>query len=146
MLTSPHQPLSDLILEIFRVNGLLLAWGNGLTSGHGLSSSLWQVLGAVSKEPMTLAGIARFMGLTRQSVRRSAQLLEKRGLVAFEPNPEHKRAHLVRMTDQGQEALARISADYHQATEAVAQSLGPKDADHARALLHKLGNLFESLE
>ncbi len=95
---------------------------------------------------MTLANIARFMGLTRQSVRRTAQVLEERGLVAFEPNPEHKRAHLVRITDQGQEALARISADYRQAAKAMATGLDPKEADRARALLHELGNRLESPE
>jgi DNA-binding MarR family transcriptional regulator len=67
-----HSPseaaMTDLVLEIFRVNGLLLAVGDRLTKELGLTSARWQVMGALADGPLTAAQIARKMGLKRQSV------------------------------------------------------------------------------
>ncbi len=64
-----------MILETFRFNGRLLAAGDRLTKELDLSSALWQVLGAIDEAPLPVAQIARNMGLTRQSVRRMANVL-----------------------------------------------------------------------
>ncbi|QFT34225.1 MarR family protein [Labrenzia sp. THAF82] len=42
------------------------------------------------------------MGVHRQGVQRIVNELEKEGIVAFQPNPHHKRAHLVVLTSKGQ--------------------------------------------
>ena len=57
------------VLEIFRVNGLLLAAGNKVAAQEGLTAARWQVLGAVALagQPLTVPQIARRMGLTRQA-------------------------------------------------------------------------------
>jgi len=47
--------MTNLILEIFRVNGLLLAAGDRLTRDLGLTSARWQVLGALAEGPLTAA-------------------------------------------------------------------------------------------
>lgn len=95
--------MTDLILETFRLNGRLLAAGDKVVKHLGLSSARWQVLGAIhfSEIPQTVAGLARNMGLTRQAVQRIANELEKDGLLAFEHNPQHRRAKLVVFTDRG---------------------------------------------
>ncbi|MEZ5958748.1 MAG: hypothetical protein R3C27_16235, partial [Hyphomonadaceae bacterium] len=56
--------LTDLILEVFRVNGRLLAAGDRLAADVGLSSARWQVLGAIrfAREPQTVSWLARSMG------------------------------------------------------------------------------------
>ena len=101
--------MTELILEIFRLNGLLLAEGDRLTKALGLTSSRWQVMGALAKGPLSAAQIARKMGLKRQSVQRLVDLLEEEGIVRFEENPDHRRAKLVRMTEAGQRKYAEIS-------------------------------------
>jgi DNA-binding MarR family transcriptional regulator len=60
----------QVILSIFRANGLVLGAGDLLTADDGLTSARWQVLGAVAlaERPLTVPQIARRMGLTRQSV------------------------------------------------------------------------------
>ncbi len=95
--------MTDLVLETFRLNGRLLAAGDRLVKPLGLSSARWQVLGAIhlSETPQTVAWLARSMGLTRQGVQRIANELEKEGLVAFIPNPNHRRAKLVIFTEKG---------------------------------------------
>jgi len=103
---SPAQ-LTDLILEIFRTNGRLLAAGDELVADLGLTSARWQVLGAVALAPEALpvAQIARDMGLTRQAVQRIANDLEAAGLLRFEENPRHQRAQLVLLTPAGRKAF-----------------------------------------
>src|SRR5262249_55389630 len=61
---------TEVILNTFRVNGLLLAAGDELTAAAGLTAARWQVLGALAlaERPLTVPQIARRMGLTRQSV------------------------------------------------------------------------------
>jgi DNA-binding MarR family transcriptional regulator len=102
--------LTDLILEVFRVNGDLLSRGDRIAGVHGQTSSRWQVLGALRNGPVTVAGIARVMGRARQSVQRTADLLESEGIVEYIDNPAHRRAKLVQLTSEGATTLAGISA------------------------------------
>jgi DNA-binding MarR family transcriptional regulator len=96
--------LTDLVLEIFRLNGLLVASGDALVAEIGLTSARWQVVGAVGLQQgrAPVAHIANAMGLTRQSVQRIANELEKEGIVEFHQNPHHKRAKLVTLSAKGQ--------------------------------------------
>lgn len=98
--------LTALILEVFRLNGRLLAAGDRLVSPLGLTSARWQVLGAValSPSPETVARLARSMGLNRQGVQRIVNELAEEGIVAFRENPHHRRAKLVTLTDKGRAA------------------------------------------
>ncbi len=43
------ESFTQLILETFRLNGRLIAAGDRLTKELGLSSALWQVLGAIDE-------------------------------------------------------------------------------------------------
>ena len=47
----PSDALTQLILEVFRVNGGLLSAGDRLVADLGLTSARWQVLGAVALSP-----------------------------------------------------------------------------------------------
>jgi DNA-binding MarR family transcriptional regulator len=100
--------ITDLVLETFRLNGRLLASGDALVADLGLNSARWQVIGAIalSPVPLSVAQIARNMGLTRQAVQRLANEMEADGLVRFAPNPHHQRAKLVVLTAAGKSAFA----------------------------------------
>ncbi|MCK5098340.1 MAG: MarR family transcriptional regulator [Desulfobacteraceae bacterium] len=106
--TQTGEAFTKLILETFRFNGQLIAAGDKLTKELGLTSALWQVLGAIRETPISIAQIARNMGLTRQSVRRSANVLMDKGFVRFDENPDHKRAKLVVPTKAGRKVLDQI--------------------------------------
>ena len=66
---------TDLVLETFRLNGRLLAYGDGLVRPINLTSSRWQVLGSLPHNRATVSEIARYMGLQRQSVQRTIDVL-----------------------------------------------------------------------
>ncbi len=72
-----------------------------MTKELDLSSALWQVLGAIDQAPLTVAQIARNMGLTRQSVRRTVNVLREKGFVEFRDNPNHQRSKLVVLNNKG---------------------------------------------
>jgi DNA-binding MarR family transcriptional regulator len=99
---------TELLIEVFRLNGQLLASGDRLTDDLGLTSARWQVLGAIEREFATVSQIARTMGLQRQSVQRLVDILVGEGVVECLPNPSHRRAKLVRVTAAGRRILEAL--------------------------------------
>jgi DNA-binding MarR family transcriptional regulator len=92
---------TQLVIELFRLNGTMIAVGDALSRDLGMTSARWQVLGAIGKEPKTVATAARQMGLTRQNVQRIADWLVESGIAEFVDNPNHRRAKLVALTKKG---------------------------------------------
>ncbi|WP_164018054.1 MarR family winged helix-turn-helix transcriptional regulator [Pyxidicoccus trucidator] len=109
-LTAAGEVFTELVVEVFRVNGLALEAGDALTESLGLSSARWQVLGVVDHEPAPVANVARVMGLARQSVQQTADALERDGFIEYRENPHHRRAKLIALTDRGREALRKVEA------------------------------------
>jgi DNA-binding MarR family transcriptional regulator len=75
-----------------------------------------------------VAGIARVMGITRQSVQRVADLLVERGLAAYLPNPAHRRAKLLTPTQEGRAAIERIDPGHREFAARLSQALGGERA------------------
>jgi len=98
-----------LVLETFRLNARLLAAGDQLTKSIGITSARWQVMAALRKAsaPVTVATLARNIGLQRQSVQRTVDLLVAEGLAEFIDNPNHLRAKLALLTSKGRATLKR---------------------------------------
>jgi DNA-binding MarR family transcriptional regulator len=132
--------LTDLILGVFRVNGALLSSGDALVKDLGLTSARWQVLGAVALSPVPLpvAHLARNMGLTRQAVQRSVDEMLSGGLVRLNPNPHHKRAMLVTMTERGERAYRAASERQKSWALGLAAGLSPEGVEAASSLLSEL--------
>jgi DNA-binding MarR family transcriptional regulator len=105
--TPAGEAVSRLMLDLFRLNSLLLTAGDRLVAGLGLTSARWQTLGAIlaAERPQPVAWLARDMGANRQNLQRIINDLQEEGLVAFEVNPHHRRAQLVVLTDGGRRAF-----------------------------------------
>ena len=95
----------DLVLSIFRLNGLLVAQGDDMTEGLGLTHARWKVIGAIalSNNGLTVPGIARVLGQSRQAVQRITDVMIEDGLLEYHENPKHKRSVLVLLSNQGKE-------------------------------------------
>jgi len=108
--TPEGEVLTGLILEAFRLNGSMLAAGNRLTKPYGVTSARWQVMGALALagQSLTVAQIARRMGLTRQAVQRVINDLQGLQMVLLSDNPDHKRASLVALSQKGNETYTAI--------------------------------------
>ena len=132
--------MTGLVIDVFRLNGDLIAAGDALVGDLGLTSARWQVLGAIALSPVPLpvAHIARNMGLTRQAVQRVVDEMRADGLVRLDPNPHHRRAMLVTMTASGQAAYGRASERQERWADGLATELAPEDVEAAGALLREL--------
>ena len=105
--TPAGRALTDVVLELFRLNNRMLTAGDRLVAALGLTSARWQVLGTIvaSGRAQPVAWLARDMGGNRQNVQRIVNDLANEGLVTFQPNPHHRRAQLVVLTERGKEAF-----------------------------------------
>jgi DNA-binding MarR family transcriptional regulator len=105
--TPAGRATSDLVLEIFRASARLLTAGDRLVAELGLTSARWQLLGTIvyAERAQPVSWIARDMGANRQNVQRIVNDLVKDGLLEFQPNPHHRRAQLVVLTEAGKQAF-----------------------------------------
>ncbi|MDG9720562.1 MarR family winged helix-turn-helix transcriptional regulator [Streptomyces sp. DH24] len=137
--------LSRGALGVFRLNGQFLAVAEELSRPAGLTAAWWQVLGAVLREPLPVSGIARAMGITRQSVQRVADLLVERGLAEYRPNPAHRRAKLLAPTDAGRAAVRRIDPGHAAYADRLAEAFGETELARAVEVLERLSKVLDDL-
>jgi len=105
--TPAGEAMTDLMLDLFRFNSAVLTAGDRLVAPLGLTSARWQILGAIvaAGRAQPVAWLARDLGANRQNVQRIINDLHEDGLVVFEPNPHHRRAQNVVMTEKGRRAF-----------------------------------------
>ncbi|MFG6195900.1 MarR family winged helix-turn-helix transcriptional regulator [Nonomuraea sp. JJY05] len=144
-MTETGELLSGLALGSFRLNGQFLQVAEGLARPAGMTAAWWQVLGAVLREPLPVAGVARVMGMTRQGVQRIADLLVERGLAEYRPNPAHRRAKLLQPTAAGREAIAKINPGHQAFADRLVEELGADVARDCLAALHRLSTALDHL-
>jgi DNA-binding MarR family transcriptional regulator len=137
--------VTELILEVFRLNGQLLAAGDALVADIGLTSARWQVLGAIALSPVPLpvAHLARNMGLARQSVQRLVGEMNDDGLVEYAPNQHHRRARLVLLTDNGEIAFRAAIARQEPWADGLAAGLTAEAIRTATGTLRRLRRHLE---
>lgn len=109
--------------------------GDALTQPSGQSSARWQVLAAVEDQPLTVAQIARRLGLTRQGVQRVADLLAREHLVSYHDNPAHRRAKLLHLQDQGKTVLHDIQQRQREWANRVSEVLDEQHLRQATAIV-----------
>lgn len=132
--------LTALVLPVFELNGEFLAAAQDITEPTGLTPAWWQVLGATLDEPLSVADIARRvgLGLARQSVQRTANLLVDKGWAVYIENPNHKRAKLLEPTPKGRETVAALRDAQYAWSDAVGAAVGKGELEVFAATLEKI--------
>ena len=127
--TPAGEALTNLVLELFRLNNRMLTAGDRLVGDVGLTSARWQVLGTIvaAERSQPVAWLARDMGASRQNVQRIVNDLVRDGLLEFQPNPHHRRAQLVVLTSAGRDAFANAMRVEVPWANALADGLEPSD-------------------
>lgn len=136
--TPEGDAFSALVVQIFRLNGLLLAAGDALVAPTGQTSARWRVLSAVEDSPLSVAQIAHNWGLARQSVQRVADVLVREGLAVYEKNPHHRRAQLLVLTPRGLSALHVMQAAQRNWANALGAQFDEADLRQAVEVLSRL--------
>ena len=138
--------LTDLVLDVFRLNSRMLAAGDRLVADLGLTSARWQILGTIfgAGRPQPVAWLARDMGGNRQNVQRIVNDLEQEGFVEFQPNPHHRRAQLIVLTEKGKktfDAAMRLQARW---ANELAEGLRVEDIETMRSIITALRKRLEA--
>lgn len=138
--TPEGDALTELVLPVFELNGEFLAAAQDITEPTGLTPAWWQVLGATLDEPLSVADIARRvgLGLARQSVQRTANLLVDKGWAVYVDNPNHKRAKLLEPTPKGRDTVAQLRDAQHAWSDAVGAAVGESELRAFSATLGKI--------
>ncbi|MBB4380973.1 DNA-binding transcriptional regulator, MarR family [Bradyrhizobium sp. Rc3b] len=144
--TPAGDALSNLVLDLFRLNSLLLTAGDRLVARLGLTSARWQILGAIvhAERPQPVAWLARDLGANRQNVQRIVNDLHAEGLVAFEANPHHRRAQLVVLTDKGRRAFEAAMALQAPWVNGLSEGLTVKDLQTVHRVVADLRTKLEN--
>jgi DNA-binding MarR family transcriptional regulator len=137
---SAQAALTALILDLFRLNSRLLIMGDRLVADLGLTSARWQILGAIAEagRPQPVAWLARDMGGARQNVQRIVNDLKAEGIVDFLPNPHHRKAHLVVLTERGRTIYAAALALWTPMVRDLAEGVTADELGAARNLMNAL--------
>lgn len=135
---------TELVLAVFKLNGLLLIEGDRIAGGYELSSARWKVLGAValSGHPMTVAQIGRHMGQARQSVQRIANDMAENGYFTWVDNPSDKRAMLLKLTAKGTRVYKQLEAEQAPWANDAAGALENEQLETALSVVRKLNDHF----
>src|SRR6476660_3291393 len=143
--TPTAEALTDLIVDLLRLNGLLVTAGDRMVARLGLTSTRWQVLFAIyeADRAQPVAWLARDMGGNRQNVQRIVNDLRKTGLVTLEVNPHHRRASLVVLTDKGRRAYNEASRLQAPWANALSEDLVIEDIDTTRRFVAELRKKLE---
>lgn len=127
-----------LIADLFEAAGAMRRHGDRIASLAGQTQARWQVLSVLSEGDWTVPRAARRLGVSRQAVQRTVDLLRADGLVDLDHNPDHQRSPLVRLTARGNQTLAEISAVGRRWNGAVASSIDARDLATTRSVLRVL--------
>ncbi|WP_020386226.1 MarR family winged helix-turn-helix transcriptional regulator [Kribbella catacumbae] len=145
-MTRDQELLGAAALMSFKLNGQFLELAEHLARPVGVTAAWWQVLGAILHTPLAVSAIAREMGITRQAVQRTADVLEGKGLIEYHDNPAHRRAKLVAITPEGLDAVSAITPHHaHHATQ-LADLLGQDAFAEAVSALTKLSKALDALD
>ncbi|PMW99652.1 MarR family transcriptional regulator [Pseudomonas sp. FW215-R2] len=137
--------MTDLVLELFRASARMITAGDRLVAEIGLTSARWQLLGTIvnADRAQPVSWIARDMGANRQNVQRIVNDLVKDGLLEFQPNPHHRRAQLVVLTDAGREAFERAMRLQAPWINTLSEGLDVDDIQTTHNVLNQLRNRLE---
>jgi len=142
--TPAGDALTELVMRVFRLNGLFLDVAETIARPSGLTAARWQVLGAVLRHPLTVSDAARAMGLTRQSVQRLADALVEDGMAEYLPNPAHRRARLLAPTGRGWKAIAILRPRQHACMNQVSGEIDAEELERAVRLLDRVIGKMEN--
>ncbi|MAZ82872.1 MAG: MarR family transcriptional regulator [Hoeflea sp.] len=146
--TENGRALGSLIFETLRLAGRLTLSGDALMKDIGLTSARWQIIGVITflPSPRTVSDLARTMGLSRQAVQRIVNDLHSEGIVCLLPNPAHKRAPLVALTEKGTQLHEEAELRRIPWTEDLVSGLDGYDLKATSSALSALRHRLEKMQ
>lgn len=129
--------MQHLVADVFELAAALRRDGETIAKLAGQTQARWQVMWTAASGRLSVAMIARRLGITRQSVQRVADAIVAEGLASFEPNPDHQRSPLLILTPAGQKVLDTINRRSRQSHLQQTTTLGEDGIAELRRLLRR---------
>ena len=135
---------TGVVLETFKLSGLLVTEGDKISAPLGLTSARWKVLGALvqSDKALTVSDIARNMGQSRQAVQSIVNILNTAGFITLQDNPDHKRAKLALLTPEGKSIYQSMMSIQAPWANQCAEKVSMDDLNTTLKTLKALSGLF----
>ncbi|MGB0468828.1 MAG: MarR family winged helix-turn-helix transcriptional regulator [Pontibacterium sp.] len=144
MAESSGEIFTEIVLEIFKVSGMLNSEGDKLAEEFGLSSARWKIMGAIarSEQLLTVPQIGRSMGQSRQATQRLVDVMTKDGLLKLIDNPNHKRAKYIDLTQDGKRIYDELFNKHKPWALEGAKQLSKTELDTTLSALRKIAHHF----
>lgn len=108
----------------------------------GISNGQFSLMMALNRpEPPRMGPLADFLAMDRTTLTAALKPLQRRGLVAVEPDPRDRRSRVLKLTDSGRALLARAVPIWVETHAAVEGFLADGEPDRLRAALNDLSRL-----
>jgi DNA-binding MarR family transcriptional regulator len=143
-LSPAGEVLTSLIVPVIQLEAHFSRAGEAIAAAGGQTLARWLTLEMVADAPATVAQIARQLGLTRQSVQRVADLLERDRLTQYVHNPAHQRSQLVRITALGRKTLATIQRAQRVWADRVGREIGEAELRQASSVVDNLTHILKA--
>ena len=141
----PESFLGDLSFVVNKVGERINRQIERVTLPHGLAVRQYGLLLLLHAEgPQAQITLSVRVGLDRTSVMRTVDLLEARGLVRRDPDPQDRRKHSVALTDAGAGLLTGTLAAVRQAEREVTAALSEQEQAQLLSLLRRLLSASET--
>jgi len=141
--TAAGTVLTELIIPVIRLEAHFSRAGEAIAATGGQTLARWLTLEMVAGQPATVAQVARRLDLTRQSVQRIADLLDKDGLTQYVDNPAHQTSKLVRITARGRQTLRAIQSAQRAWANSLGARIGEADLRQASRVVDQLTRLLK---
>ncbi|WDP91922.1 MAG: winged helix-turn-helix transcriptional regulator [Desulfobacter sp.] len=136
-----------LFLEVYSLHGCLAAITDRVHEQAGMGTPQRRLMKVLEKENgVTVPRVALSLGISRQSVQKTANSLMAAGYIRNTENPMHKRSKLLVLTEAGRQALDRAREKEAIIIEQVLPDLDPGQADVAAELLEKIRKKIEAVQ
>jgi DNA-binding MarR family transcriptional regulator len=133
------QALHDLFREVFALQAALSTIMDHAHLLAGLSTSQHKIMRVLTRiGPATVPDIATALGVSRQFVQTVCNQMLADGLIAFAPNPRHRRSQLVGFTERGQAAFQQARRKENRIIEQVLPGIDAQRAADACSLLEAI--------
>ena len=98
---------------------------------------------ALSHAGLTVPGVARVLGQSRQAVQRITDVMVEDGLLVYQRNPNHKRSVLVALTEEGSHVYNMLREVQDPWVFENTKEIPIEELDQALRLVHRLIKKFD---
>jgi DNA-binding MarR family transcriptional regulator len=136
----------ELLAEVYELAGRSRRQSDTEAAAYGSTGARWLAMSAISDGDLTVASIARRLGLPRQALHRVVDDLVAQGHVRKIANPDHARSELVSLTPEGRSVLGKLwrASDLHRSEILNVANVSDKEIEATCDVLRRILTAFRA--